>query len=408
MERIVVFGAGNIGRSFIAPVFSSAGYEVVFADVSRDLVGALEERSRYTVVEKRDDAPDRHVTVEPVRAVAADDPDAVARELAGARLAATCVGGGAFNAVIGTIARACFVGEGKAPARSSGTGEAGAGAAGRTTPLDIILAENIHGAAARAREVLADQGLSQETIAERLGLVETSIGKMVPIMPEDVRRQDPLTVWAEPYNTLIVDRDAFRTGVPDVPDLYPVSPIGPWVDRKLYIHNMGHAAAAYLGYGRHPQAEYISEVLRDSEVAAAVRAAMLRSAEALALTYPDSFTRAALFDHVDDLIHRFTNRALGDTLYRVGRDLPRKLRRDDRIVGAIAMVMDAGLDPGPILEVFRAAPAFAKPGPDGAHLPADEEFRARYADGDRRWLLDQVVGVGRDELALRRVLEEVV
>jgi mannitol-1-phosphate 5-dehydrogenase len=382
MDRIVVFGAGNIGRSFIAPVFSKAGYEVVFADVSRELVHALTERGGYTVVEKRDDAPDRHVTVAPVRAVAADDPDAVARELAGARLAATCVGGGAFDAVISAIARA------------------------GSAPLDIILAENIHGAADRAREVLAGQGLSKETIAERFGLVETSIGKMVPIMPEEARRQDPLTVWAEPYNTLIVDRDAFRGGVPNAADLYPVSPIGPWVDRKLYIHNMGHAAAAYLGYRRLPEAEYIWEALRDSEVAAGVRAAMLRSAEALALTYPESFTGEDLFDHVNDLIHRFSNRALGDTLYRVGRDLPRKLHRDDRIVGAIAMVMDAGLDPAPILEVFRAAPAFDKRGPDGTRLPADEEFRARYAEGDGDWLLDDVIGLSPDESELRRALAD--
>ena len=277
--------------------------------------------------------------------------------------------------------------------------------------LDIILAENIHGAADRARRVLSRAGLSEEAVSERFGLVETSIGKMVPIMPEDARSQDPLAVWAEPYNTLIVDRDGFLCGVPEAPDLYPVSPVGPWVDRKLYIHNMGHAAAAYLGYRRQPEAEYIWEVLRDAEVAAGVRAAMVRSAEALSRTYQQSFTEHELLDHVDDLLRRFGNRALGDTLYRVGRDLPRKLRRDDRIIGAIDMVVKAGLDPEPILEVLRAAPQFDKPGPNGEVLDSDVELRREYnARGAAEawtWLLDEVVGLGPEERELREVVEGV-
>jgi mannitol-1-phosphate 5-dehydrogenase len=390
VDRIVVFGAGNIGRSFIGPVFSRAGYEVVFADISRELVRTLEERGRYAVIEKRDDTPDRHVTVEPVRAIAADDPHAMARELAGARLAATCVGGAAFDAVVAAI---------------------GVAADSRREPLDIILAENIHAAAERARRVLSAAGLSEGAVSERFGLVETSIGKMVPIMPEEARRRDPLAVWAEPYNTLIVDRDGFLCGVPQAPDLYPVSPIGPWVDRKLYIHNMGHAATAYLGYRRRPEAEYIWEVLRDGEVAAGVRAAMVRSADALSRTYPRSFTERELLDHVDDLLRRFGNRALGDTLYRVGRDLPRKLRRDDRIVGAIDLVVRAGLDPEPILEVLRAAPHFDKPGPNGETLDSDvvlrREFNARGAAEAWAWLLDEVVGLGPEERELRKVLEGV-
>jgi mannitol-1-phosphate 5-dehydrogenase len=208
-----------------------------------------------------------------------------------------------------------------------------------------------------------------------------------------------------------VDRDGFLCGVPQAPDLYPVSPIGPWVDRKLYIHNMGHAATAYLGYRRRPEAEYIWEVLRDGEVAAGVRAAMVRSADALSRTYPRSFTERELLDHVDDLLRRFGNRALGDTLYRVGRDLPRKLRRDDRIVGAIDLVVRAGLDPEPILEVLRAAPHFDKPGPNGEALDSDvvlrREFNARGAAEAWAWLLDEVVGLGPEERELRKVLEGV-
>jgi mannitol-1-phosphate/altronate dehydrogenase len=35
-KKIIVFGAGKIGRSFIGLVFSLAGYEVVFVEASED------------------------------------------------------------------------------------------------------------------------------------------------------------------------------------------------------------------------------------------------------------------------------------------------------------------------------------------------------------------------------------
>jgi mannitol-1-phosphate 5-dehydrogenase len=131
---------------------------------------------------------------------------------------------------------------------------------------------------------------------------------------------------------------------------------------------------------------------------------MHRSAEALARRYPDSFSRSSLAEHVEDLLARFRNTALGDTVYRVGRDLPRKLRRDDRIVGAIATAIEQGVDPAPIAEVFRAAPRFAKPGPDGSLFPADAQFAARYSHEVTDRMLEEVVGIGADERELRAVL----
>ena len=39
--RAVMYGAGNIGRGFIAQLFSESGYEVTFIDVSGPLIEAL-------------------------------------------------------------------------------------------------------------------------------------------------------------------------------------------------------------------------------------------------------------------------------------------------------------------------------------------------------------------------------
>jgi len=65
--KLVQFGAGNIGRSFIGQLFSRAGYEVVFADVVPEVIRLLNERRRYRV-EIKDDPPGT-IWVENVRAV---------------------------------------------------------------------------------------------------------------------------------------------------------------------------------------------------------------------------------------------------------------------------------------------------------------------------------------------------
>jgi mannitol-1-phosphate 5-dehydrogenase len=40
-KRMLQFGAGNIGRSFIGQLFSRSGYEVVFIDINKKLVKEL-------------------------------------------------------------------------------------------------------------------------------------------------------------------------------------------------------------------------------------------------------------------------------------------------------------------------------------------------------------------------------
>ena len=66
-------------------------------------------------------------------------------------------------------------------------------------------------------------------------------------------------------------------------------------------------------------------------------------AEILLLKYPDEFTLNDLTEHIDDLLTRFQNVALGDTVYRVGCDLMRKLGPDDRLAGAITQAIELNL-----------------------------------------------------------------
>jgi len=322
---LVQIGAGNIGRSFVGQLFARVGYEVVFVDVAYDIIRALNERHAYTIEVR--DTPAATLRIEGVRGINARDAEAAAETLAAADIAATAVGPNALPHVFPLIASAL------SRRRAAGRG-----------PLDIIICENLRDAAQTFRDGLAQHLPEGFPLEESVGLIETSIGKMVPIMPEEVRRQDPLLVYAEAYNTLICDGRAFRNPIPDVPGLAPKQNMKAYVDRKLFVHNLGHAIAAYLGHYHAPSLGHIWEVIEVGTVESAVRGGMAESARALMAEYPGEFTDEGLSDHIDDLVRRLHNRALGDTVYRVGRDLPRKLAPQDRLIGSLRLDHAHGID----------------------------------------------------------------
>ena len=54
-KKIVVIGAGKIGRSFIGQVFNRSGYEVLFVDINRSLIDQMNRVKAYRVIIKDGD-----------------------------------------------------------------------------------------------------------------------------------------------------------------------------------------------------------------------------------------------------------------------------------------------------------------------------------------------------------------
>lgn len=366
MKRFVQFGAGNIGRSFIGQVFSRSGYEVVFVDIVDTIVQAMNERHEYRVVIKKNEGPDEIITVKNVRAVNANDHEAVATEIAEAEYIATSVGKNALTFILPVIAQGLLKRRERHGMR----------------PLDIIIAENIHDGAAFMKAELKKSLPGDYPIDTLVGLVETSIGKMVPIMRREDIEKDPLWIFAESYNTLILDKKGFKNELPESPFIQPVENIKAYVDRKLFIHNLGHASAAYFGFVQDPSLTFIWQTLEHPAVAGAVRKAMDQSAAALAKEYPNDLSPSDLADHIADLLYRFRNKALGDTVYRVGKDLYRKLAKDDRLVGAMLLCVKHGLPCDRIADAVIAGTKFRAVDENGRLFKPDADFVAQeYAAG---------------------------
>lgn len=388
-NTLVQFGAGNIGRSFIGQLFSVNGYEVVFVDVVEKIVNLLNKIHEYYVVIKQNDSPDEVIQIRNVRAINGKDTDVVAEEIAEAAYLATSVGKNALPYIFPGIAKGLLLREKRYPGRC----------------LDIIIAENIHNGAAFFRESLMKLLPSDFPFEKRVGLVETSIGKMVPIMKVEDIGKDPLWIFAEKYNELIVDRHGFLGPLPAISTLNPVDNIKAYVERKLFIHNMGHAATAYLGYKANHSVTFVWEALENPDVTQIVEKAMHQSAAALMAAYPKDMTRNMLEVYITDLLYRFKNKALGDTVFRVGRDLYRKLNRDDRLVGAVLLAARYGLPYDTIAEVIRASLEFRVVDQDGKPFPSDALFMAREAPQGIRYVLENVSNLNAQDPIERGIID---
>ena len=320
-----MYGAGNIGRGFIGKTLSESGYEVCFVDVVKELVDQLNQDRIYPVKIVSNEGKEE-VLVKDVRAVNGLDLDLVAEEIAEADIMATSVGVNVLPKIIKPIC----AGLRKRFDRSGG-------------PLNILICENIIDGSSYLRGLIEEEMGEEykEILDKKLGLIEASIGRMVPIMTDEMREGNILRVWVEPYDRLPVDKAAFVGNIPEINNLVPYSPFGYYIKRKLFIHNMAHSMFAYYGWQRNYR--YIYECVANKEMKAKVRSAMVETKKALVKEYgvPDK----EIESHIEDLLNRFSNRALGDTVARVGKDPLRKLHANDRLVGAALYCTQMGIEP---------------------------------------------------------------
>ena len=320
-----MYGGGNIGRGFIGALLSESDYEVTFIDVAEPVVNELREKNCYPVRYVSSEGY-RDVLVKNVTAVNGNDAEAASDAIAECDIMATAVGARILKFIVGNI----VAGLRKRWAKGG-------------APLNIIICENLMDAN-KVLEGMIKEHLTEDECRifdESVGLVEASIGRMVPVQTEEMKDGEPLRVCVESYGYLPTDKDAFKGGIPEIRNMVPFAPFDFYIKRKLYIHNMGHATCAYLAdlLGL----EYIYQSIDLPEVRIIVQNAMLESAMALSRKYGVDLEGIQL--HISDLLHRFTNAALRDTCKRVGGDPARKLSPADRMIGSSSLAFEQGITP---------------------------------------------------------------
>jgi mannitol-1-phosphate 5-dehydrogenase len=321
-KKAVHFGAGNIGRGFVAQFLHASGYEVVFADVNDELIGLLQSQSSYEVHEVGEDS--RTTVVDGYRAVnSRTDEEALVAEIATADVVTTAVGARILPFVAPVIARGLAQRDAALP------------------PLTVIACEN----AINATDSLAE-AVRQADPAENAVFANCAIDRIVPEQPAG-----SLDVTIESFSEWVVESGPFGEHRPEIHGVTWVPDLEPFIERKLFTVNTAHAAAAYHGFARGLGS--IRESLADESVHAEVRAALAETKALLVAKHELDADEQQTY--IEKNLVRISNPHLPDTTERVGRGPLRKLSRHERFVGPAAQLAERGLPSDALVRAVRAA-----------------------------------------------------
>ena len=333
MKSCVIFGAGAIGLAFLGDLLDQSGYRMTFADVREDVLDWLNLHGGYAIrVTDADGETTRRIRhVCAVNSLRYGSDEAATQQLRDALAEADVV----FTAT----------GAAALPPVGKVIGDALRSRCRRTdAPLNIVCCENIKDPAGILRDAILDAaGADADRIASRLGICRSVISRMTPVVT------DPANIVTEAYAEIPVEGAVWLGPPPEIVGVRLVDDFPAYKMRKLIMHNMTHAVAAYLGYFL-GEAD-VCDCVTDAQIGAACRQALAEAHAVMAAEFglPDD----ELTDHAEDLFRRYANPSLGHTVPNVARDPMRKLRDGDRFQSALSLAERHGI-PTPVAELGAA------------------------------------------------------
>jgi mannitol-1-phosphate 5-dehydrogenase len=223
---------------------------------------------------------------------------------------------------------------------------------GSLPPLAVMACENAINATDLLRNSVVDS-IHDPTLLSRAVFANTAVDRIVPGQPEGAG----LDVTVEAFFEWAVEKEPFGKDVPVIPEAHFVDDLAPYIERKLFTVNTGHATTAYHGFIA--GADSIAEAIGMPSVLAEVRAVLAETKELLVAKH--GFTPEVQQEYIETNLARFANEELTDTVERVGRQPLRKLSRNERFVSPAAELADRGLSSDALVRGMGAALHFDVP-----------------------------------------------
>src|SRR5690606_40906040 len=110
------------------------------------------------------------------------------------------------------------------------------------------------------QEIITRAGEDWSVLAGRAVFANTAVDRIVPGQPED----GGIDVTVEPFFEWAIERGPFGDNPPSIPGAHFVDDLAPYIERKLFTVNTGHATTAYLG--AQAGIERISDALADETI----------------------------------------------------------------------------------------------------------------------------------------------
>lgn len=322
MKKAVHFGAGNIGRGFIGEFLSKNGFEIYFVDTNKAIIDELNTRHSYEIG-IASSSPEK-ISVSGVFGINnGENPEDVIEAIAQADIVTTAIGPNILPYIAELVAK----GIQKRKEEN------------KQVQIDIIACENMIGGSEflekKVAEYLSDS--DKVYLANYVGFPNAAVDRIVP----GQKHEDLLYVEVEPFCEWVIDESQIKNKSFKLEGVHYASNLEPFIERKLFSVNSGHAtvaySSAYKGY------KTILEGLQHKEILSALKGVQKETRALLLAKWPQYFTEEDLMSYHQMIISRFANPKIIDEVTRVARTPIRKLGYDERFIRPIRELNERGL-----------------------------------------------------------------
>lgn len=329
--KAVHFGAGKIGRGFIADLLHDTGYEIAFVDVNEKVNEELNKYHNYYLYVIEEDY--RRKEIDKVSALSPiTEEDKVVEAIVEADVVTTAVLADNFPKIAGTLAKGL-------KARLD---------AGKER-VNVIPCENaLFNGDLLLKELVSTGIASEDDFLKAAAFPNTAVDRMVFGTDKDGR--DGIDIGKDHELAVEVNKLVDPEKLPIAGAEYTDN-LQKFLERKLYTINCGHAWSGYIG--KQMGYEIIQDYFAVPENIEMTREVMREVAALMVVKH--GFTEQEMEDYITFALNRFCTPGIKDTITRISRAPIRKLAPNDRLVGPTVQCEEKGLKNTLLLRGIAAA-----------------------------------------------------
>lgn len=201
--------------------------------------------------------------------------------------------------------------------------------------------------------------------------------------------EDVLKVTVEPYKEWVISKEGLKNAELNLTGVHYVDNLEPYIERKLFTVNTGHATTAYNG--SFAGYKTIDESLTDEAVRQQVRSVLEETGALMVSKW--GFDEKEHHAYIDKIISRFENVRLSDDVTRVGRTPIRKLGFDERFIRPIREAHERGLSIDSLVMTVGKVLVY-----NDANDEESVELRMRLKEEPAKQVIRDITGLENEEL----------
>lgn len=326
------FGGGNIGRGFIGEVLNKNGFKIAFVDVNKEIIDALNDKHEYTIELAQEGTP--QIKVNNVYGINnGTHPEEVILAFEQAEIVTTAIGPKILPYI--------------APLIAKGIQKRRAGQS--TQPIDVIACENMIGGSTFLKEEVSKHLAKEDMdyLEHYIGFPDAAVDRIVPLQSHE----DKLFVSVEGYKEWVIDESKLKKTDLRLEGVHYAPELEPFIERKLFTVNTGHATTAYVG--KYEGYKTIDEALKDEEVKKQVENVLAETGALMVEKW--QFNAEEHKAYITKILSRFMNPYISDDITRVARTPMRKLGYDERFIRPIREASERGLETDYLIKTVAKA-----------------------------------------------------